>query len=88
MHGKVSAIYHNGMDIYRNVKNPFNATRYHSLVVDKKTLPHELVINAWTRQGEIMGLKHKKYPLFGVQFHPESILTEEGKKIIRNFIKL
>jgi anthranilate synthase component 2 len=88
MHGKVSFVYHDGKDIYKNIKNPFQATRYHSLVADKKTLPAELIINAWTKEGEIMGIKHKKYPLFGVQFHPESILTEEGKKIIRNFLKL
>lgn len=88
MHGKVSPVYHNGKDIYKNIKDPFIATRYHSLVVDKKTLPKELSITAWTKEDEIMGIKHKKYPLFGVQFHPESILTEEGKKIIRNFLKL
>ncbi len=88
MHGKVSDIYHNGKDIFKNVKNPFKATRYHSLVADKKTLPKELIITAWTKEGEIMGLKHEQYPLFGVQFHPESILTEEGKKIIRNFLKI
>ncbi|MCX8093352.1 MAG: aminodeoxychorismate/anthranilate synthase component II [Candidatus Goldbacteria bacterium] len=88
MHGKVSHIYHDGKDIYKGIKNPFIATRYHSLVADKKTLPKELIINAWTEEGEIMGVKHKKYPLFGVQFHPESILTEEGKKIIGNFLKL
>jgi len=88
MHGKVSPVYHDGKWIFKNVKNPFSATRYHSLVADKKTLPKELIITAWTRQGEIMGVKHKKYPLYGVQFHPESILTDEGKKIIRNFLKL
>lgn len=88
MHGKVSSIYHDGKYIFKNVKNPFNATRYHSLVADKRYLPEELVITAWTKQNEIMGIKHKKYSLFGVQFHPESILTVEGKKIIRNFLKL
>ncbi len=88
MHGKVSHVYHDGKDIFKNVKNPFNATRYHSLVADKKTLPEELIVNAWTDRKEIMGVRHKKYPLFGVQFHPESILTEEGKKIIRNFLKI
>jgi anthranilate synthase component 2 len=88
MHGKISPVFHNGKDIFKNVKNPFSATRYHSLVADRKTLPKDLIITAWTREKEIMGLRHKKYPLFGVQFHPESILTEEGKKIIRNFLKL
>jgi anthranilate synthase/aminodeoxychorismate synthase-like glutamine amidotransferase len=88
MHGKTSLIYHNGKGIFKGVKNPFTATRYHSLIVDKKTLSKDLMITARTKNGLIMGLKHKKYPLFGVQFHPESILTGEGKKILNNFLKI
>jgi anthranilate synthase component II len=88
MHGKVSKIYHNQKDIFRNIPNPFLATRYHSLLVEKKSLPECLEITAWTREEEIMGLKHKTYPLWGVQFHPESILTKSGKAILDNFIKL
>jgi len=88
MHGKTSKIYHNKKDIFKNIPNPFSATRYHSLLVDKKTLPDSLEITAWTVEDEIMGLKHKAYPLWGVQFHPESILTSSGKAILDNFIKL
>ncbi len=88
MHGKTSLIYHNGKDIFENVKNPFIATRYHSLVVDRKTLPLCLEITAWTDDDEIMGIKHKEFKIFGVQFHPESILTKEGKKILKNFLKI
>jgi para-aminobenzoate synthetase component II len=87
MHGKTSLIFHDGKGVYRGMKNPFTATRYHSLVADKKTLSKELVISAWTKEGEIMGIRHKKYSLEGVQFHPESILTENGKLIIKNFVK-
>lgn len=86
MHGKVSQIFHDGKGIYKGIKNPFIATRYHSLVADKKTLPSDLIISAQTKSGEIMGVRHKKYKLEGVQFHPESILTEDGKKIIKNFL--
>lgn len=88
MHGKTSLIYHNKKEIFKGVKSPFEATRYHSLIVDKKTLPSNLAITAHTKDGIIMGLKDKNYPLFGVQFHPESILTGEGKKILKNFIKI
>ena len=88
MHGKTSLIYHNQKDIFKGIPNPFEATRYHSLLVEKKSLPHCLRITAWTKDDEIMGLKHKKYPLWGVQFHPESILTREGKNILANFLKL
>ncbi|UCG34797.1 MAG: aminodeoxychorismate/anthranilate synthase component II [Candidatus Omnitrophota bacterium] len=88
MHGKTSLIYHNKKDIFKGIKSPFLATRYHSLVIDKKTLPENLTVTATTEDGIIMGVKEKKYPLFGVQFHPESILTGEGKKIIENFLKL
>src|ERR1035437_1369228 len=87
MHGKVSPVYHDGKGVYRGIKNPFTATRYHSLVGEKKTLPKDLIISSWTKEGEIMGVRHKRYPMEGVQFHPESILTEDGKKLIRNFLK-
>jgi anthranilate synthase/aminodeoxychorismate synthase-like glutamine amidotransferase len=85
MHGKVSPVFHDGKGVYKGMKNPFTASRYHSLVAEKKSLPKELIVSAWTKEGEIMGVRHKKYPLEGVQFHPESILTEDGKKIIGNF---
>lgn len=88
MHGKTSKIYHYKKDIFKNIPNPFLATRYHSLLVEKKSLPSCLEIIAWTKESEIMGLKHKAYPLWGVQFHPESILTKSGKAILDNFIKL
>lgn len=90
MHGKTSMIYHNGKEIFKGVKNPFEATRYHSLVVERKSLPKVLTITAETKgkDREIMGLKHKIYPIWGVQFHPESILTGEGKKILKNFLEL
>jgi len=88
MHGKTSEIYHDGKTIYRNLPNPFTATRYHSLIVDPKTLPKELEISAWTKEKEIMGLRHKKYPIEGVQFHPESILTSLGKQLLKNFLTL
>jgi anthranilate synthase/aminodeoxychorismate synthase-like glutamine amidotransferase len=87
MHGKTSVIYHNGKTIFKGIPNPFEATRYHSLLVDKKTLPPCLEIIAWTKENEIMGLKHKEYPLWGVQFHPESILTRSGMGILANFLK-
>lgn len=86
MHGKTSMIYHTKDHIFENIPDPFEATRYHSLVVERKSLPRLLKIIAWTKDGEIMGLKHKKYSVWGVQFHPESILTIEGKKILKNFI--
>ncbi len=86
MHGKVSKIYHHRQGIFRHLANPFNATRYHSLVIERKTAPKDLQITAWTHDGEIMGVQHKKHPTFGVQFHPESILTIAGKDILRNFL--
>ena len=88
MHGKTSHIYHNGKTIFKGVKNPFEATRYHSLVVERKSLPDCLVVVAETKTKEIMGLKHRKFPVWGVQFHPESILTGEGKKILKNFLEI
>ena len=88
MHGKTSMINHNGKDLFKGIQNPFEATRYHSLVIDRKTIPEYLVITAESDDKEIMGVKHTKYPLWGVQFHPESILTKEGKGILNNFLKL
>jgi anthranilate synthase/aminodeoxychorismate synthase-like glutamine amidotransferase len=88
MHGKTSLIYHTGSKIFKKVANPFEATRYHSLIVEKCSLPSCLRITAWTKQDEIMGLEHKHLPIYGVQFHPESILTDEGKKLLKNFINL
>jgi para-aminobenzoate synthetase component 2 len=86
MHGKTSMIYHGGDDIYENLPNPFEAVRYHSLVVAKESLPACLEISAWTQAGEIMGLRHCKYRVEGVQFHPESILTESGPRLLQNFL--
>lgn len=88
MHGKVSAIYHDGEGIFKGVPNPFDATRYHSLVIEPGNFPKVLDITARTKDKEIMALRHKKYPIYGVQFHPESILTLEGKKILRNFLEI
>lgn len=88
MHGKTSLIYHDKKGMFKGVSNPFEATRYHSLLVERKSLPRVLRITAETKEKEIMGLEHKAYPIYGVQFHPESILTSEGKKILRNFLKI
>jgi anthranilate synthase/aminodeoxychorismate synthase-like glutamine amidotransferase len=88
MHGKTSMIYHNRKDIFRGLPNPFEATRYHSLIVERKSLPDCLEVTAWTKDKEIMGLRHKSYPVWGVQFHPESILTKSGKDLLKNFLKL
>ena len=88
MHGKTSKIYHNRKDIFKNIKNPFVATRYHSLIIEKKTMPKNLNITAYTKNGIIMGIKEKSNPLYGVQFHPESILTNEGKQLLANFLKV
>lgn len=88
MHGKTSLIYHNKKDIFKGITNPFVATRYHSLIVEKDSLPKCLKIVARTKEKEIMGLKHREFPVWGVQFHPESILTDEGKKILNNFLRV
>lgn len=88
MHGKTSMIYHDGKTIYEGLPNPFEATRYHSLIIKKETLPSCLEITAWTDQDEIMGVRHKEFIVEGVQFHPESILTKAGKDLLRNFLKL
>jgi len=87
VHGKTSLIHHDNQIIFREVENPFSATRYHSLIVKKEGLPNCLKISAWTDDGLIMGIRHRDYCLEGVQFHPESILTKPGKKILRNFLK-
>ena len=88
MHGKASLIYHNGEEIFKGIKNPFEATRYHSLLVERTSLPDCLSVTAETKEKEIMALEHKAFPIYGVQFHPESILTSEGKKILKNFLSL
>ncbi len=89
MHGKTSKIEHTGENIFKGLSHPFDATRYHSLVIDRKTIPDCLKVTAWTTDDkEIMGIMHKTLPVWGVQFHPESILTKEGKHILANFIKL
>ena len=87
-HGKTSQIEHDGKGIFRDLPNPFVATRYHSLIVERKSLPKELVVTAETNDGIIMGVRHRQYPLEGVQFHPESVLTESGKQLLRNFLAL
>ena len=88
MHGKTSPIRHDGKDLFKGMPSPFNATRYHSLVIERKSLPDSLEITAETDEGEIMGVRHKEYPIWGVQFHPESILTEHGRTLIGNFLTL
>ncbi|MGM0507667.1 MAG: anthranilate synthase component II [Fusobacteriota bacterium] len=86
MHGKTSKIYHENMGVFKNLENPLEATRYHSLIIDKNTLGKDLQITAWTKENEIMGIRHKKYFIEGVQFHPESILTKSGLKMLENFL--
>ena len=87
MHGKTDQIHHDGKLIYEGMPNPFTATRYHSLIIRQGTLPPEYEITAWTDQNEIMGLRHKTWPLEGVQYHPESFLTEQGERLLANFLK-
>lgn len=87
MHGKTSMIHHEGKSVFAGLPSPFDATRYHSLIVKRETLPDCLEITAWTDRDEIMGLRHKEFEIHGVQFHPESILTGEGKNLLRNFLK-
>jgi anthranilate synthase component 2 len=86
MHGKVSAIHHRGQGVFNGLREPFEATRYHSLVIERESLPEVLEVTAWTDDGEIMGVQHKSLPVQGVQFHPESILTEFGHDLLRNFV--
>ena len=88
MHGKTSPMIHEGKSVFKGLPSPFDATRYHSLIVKRETLPDCLEITAWTAEGEIMGFQHKEHPVHGVQFHPESILTIEGKKLLQNFLDL
>ena len=88
MHGKTSPIKHDGKFLFEGLPDPFTATRYHSLVVRRNTLPDSLEVTAETEEDEIMGLRHKEHPVWGVQFHPESILTENGRQILQNFLKL
>jgi anthranilate synthase/aminodeoxychorismate synthase-like glutamine amidotransferase len=86
MHGKTSEINHDDRGVFRGLSNPFVATRYHSLVILRDTVPPDLEVSAWSDDGEIMGVRHRRYPIEGVQFHPESILTVEGKHLLRNFL--
>ena len=88
MHGKVSPVRHEGSDIFAGLPSPFNATRYHSLIVERETLPEVLVPTAWTEDGIIMGLRHRSLPIFGVQFHPESIASEHGHEMLANFLAI
>jgi len=88
MHGKTSPIHHDGTGVFAGLPNPFTATRYHSLIVERESLPTDLLPNAWTEDGIIMGLRHRSLPIHGVQFHPESILTSEGKSLLANFLRL
>ncbi|MCL5055899.1 MAG: aminodeoxychorismate/anthranilate synthase component II [Firmicutes bacterium] len=88
MHGKFSPVYHDGKSIYQGIPNPFDAGRYHSLIVLEEALPFDLEVAAFTKEGEIMGIRHKKFPIEGVQFHPESILTPDGKLLLKNFLSV
>jgi anthranilate synthase/aminodeoxychorismate synthase-like glutamine amidotransferase len=92
MHGKTSQVTHDGRSVFKDLKTPFTATRYHSLIVEEKELPAEFEVSAWTTEPDgsrtIMGMRHKKFPVEGVQFHPESVLTGEGKKLIANFLTI
>ncbi len=88
MHGKSSPIHHDSKTLYRGLPSPFSAIRYHSLLIERRSLPTCLEISAETQEGEIMGVRHKEFPIEGVQFHPESIMTQEGKKILKNFLAM
>lgn len=88
MHGKTSSVYHDGETIFCGVPNPFTATRYHSLIVEKETLPDCFVVSAWTEEDEVMAIRHKTLPVEGVQFHPESIMTSHGMQLLKNFIDM
>lgn len=88
LHGKTSMIHHDGKTIFKGLPNPFEATRYHSLIIERESLPECLEISAWTKENEIMGIRHKEYKVEGIQFHPESILTKEGKHLLKNFLNL
>lgn len=86
MHGKLSAIHHQKKGIFQEIDNPFQATRYHSLLIDPNTLSDEFIVTAWTEDKEIMGIQHQQWPLYGLQFHPESVLTEQGHSLLKNFV--
>ena len=88
MHGKTSPIHHVGTGLFEGMPNPFLATRYHSLVIDRKSVPDCLEVSAWTDEDEVMGVRHKQHPIWGVQFHPVSILTEQGRLLVKNFLSL
>ncbi len=88
MHGKTSPMIHEGKSVFKGLPSPFDATRYHSLIIERDSIPECLEITAWTAEGEIMGVQHKEHPVHGVQFHPESILTVEGKLLLQNFLDL
>ena len=88
MHGKTSQIHHKDIGLFKDLPNPFTATRYHSLAIKRETLPDDLIVTAWTEDGEIMGVQHRTRPIHGVQFHPESIATEGGHQILANFLRL
>ena len=88
MHGKTSPILHDGKGLFAGLPNPFDATRYHSLIVERESLPEELEVTAWVAEGEIMGMRHRTLPIWGVQFHPESILTGFGKELFGNFLEM
>jgi len=89
MHGKTSLIHHDGQGVFRGMSNPFEATRYHSLVIRRESFTHpDFVVTAWTEEGEIMGVRHRVWPLHGVQFHPESFLTVEGPRLLKNFVEM
>ncbi len=88
MHGKTSMVEHDGSELFVDIPSPYRVTRYHSLVVERDSLPTELEVTAWTDDGEIMGLRHRELPVVGVQYHPESILTEHGHKLLQNFLNI
>ena len=87
MHGKTSPVFHDGRTIFRSIPNPFEGGRYHSLILERESIPEVFQVSAWTEDGEVMGIRHREYPIEGVQFHPESILTPVGKRILRNFFE-
>ncbi|MDA8352114.1 MAG: aminodeoxychorismate/anthranilate synthase component II [Firmicutes bacterium] len=87
MHGKTSSVKHDGKSLFKGIPTPFQATRYHSLIVDRGSLPAVFEVSAWTDQGEVMGIRHRELPVEGVQFHPESIITDHGKRLLANFLK-
>ena len=88
MHGKTSPVFHDGRELFVDLPDPFAATRYHSLLLERDSLPECLEVTAWTEEGEIMGMRHRELPVWGVQFHPESILTVTGMDILKNFLEM